>query len=84
MPRDYQPHKRLFWFLREGARIDLDDPPQADLLVQQVLTRGRLGDVRDLLKTLPWNRLRESIRRVNPFLPTEVRMFWEDFLAGHQ
>ena len=40
---------RLFWFLKEKARLDLNKPSSLDLYAQQVLTRGRSTDVKELL-----------------------------------
>ena len=75
---------RLFWFLKEGVHLDLGEPSTLDMVVQQIFTRGNSGDIKQLLKSIPWNRVVESIRRVGPFLPLEVRWFWEDFIASHQ
>lgn len=74
------PEKRLFWFLKEGITLDLDEPSILDMYVQQVLTRGRAEDVKLLLKRLDMNKLTGSLGRINRFLPTEVREFWEDFI----
>ncbi len=76
--------KRLFWFLKEDAHFDLKDSSIRGLYVQQILSRGRIEDVRRLLRILPWQDFTESIRRIGPFLPGEVRMFWEDFIASRQ
>lgn len=75
---------RLFWFLKKGAALDLSEPSSQDLYVQQVVSHGTAGDVKLLLRRLDMGRLKESLERLKRFLPTEVRMFWEDFLAGHQ
>lgn len=77
------PDRRLFWFLREGLQLDLSEPSTLDGYVQQVTTRGGSEDVRQLLKTVPWRKLEGSLQRVKPFLPDEVRRFWEDFVADH-
>lgn len=74
------PEKRLFWFLKEGITLDLDEPSVLDMYVQQVLTRGRLEDAKLLLKRIDIDKLIGSLRRINRFLPTEVREFWEDFI----
>lgn len=76
------PEKRLFWFLRDGVTLDLTEPSAADLYVQQVLTRGTEGDVKTLLSRLDTEQLAAVLRRLQRFLPQEVRRFWEDFL-GH-
>lgn len=44
------PEKRLFWFLKEGVKLDLHDPPQLDMYIQQVVTHGRTEDVQRMLK----------------------------------
>lgn len=77
------PDRRLFWFLREGVQLDLNEPSMADLYVQQVLSRGRADDVRQLLARLERPRFAESFQRVGRFLPVEVRAFWEDYLGDH-
>lgn len=78
---DVVPEKRLFWFLKEGITLDLDEPSMLDMYVQQVLTHGRTEDIKVLLKRLDLKQLKESLERVNPFLPDEVREFWEDFVG---
>lgn len=72
---------RLFWFLKEGTILDLDKPSQLDLYVQQVVTRGRFNDVKLMLKQVSPCRFSESFKRLRHFLPLEVRLFWDDFLA---
>ena len=76
------PEKRLFWFLRNDATLDLTQPSMVDLYVQQVLTRGTEGDVKTLLSRLDAGQLADALRRLERFLPVAVRRFWEDFL-GH-
>lgn len=76
-------NKRLFWFLKEGARLNLDDAATLDMYVQQVVTRGHTQDVKALLNTVPAESLSGSIRRLGRFLPKEVRLFWEDLLGNH-
>ncbi len=77
------PDSRLFWFLREGVRLDLSDPSILDMYVQQVMTRGNMGDVRKMLARVNLQKMRDSLGRLRRFLPREIRMFWEDFVAGH-
>lgn len=76
--------RRLFWFLKEGVSLDLSDPATLDMVIQQVMSRGGAGDVRALLKRIPPGQIRQPFERLKRFLPVEVGMFWEDFLAGHQ
>ncbi len=78
------PKSRLFWFLREGVSLDLTDPSLLALYIQQVITGGRMEDVKGLLRTVPFQQLKESLEGLKRFLPGEVRMFWEDFIVGHQ
>lgn len=77
------PEKRLFWFLKEGVSLDLSDPSSLELYFQQVITRGRTEDVRTLLKAIPPEQLKSTLEKLKRFLPTEIRMFWEDFVAVH-
>lgn len=74
---------RLFWFLKEGISLDLSDPSALELYLQQVMTRGRAEDVRILLKTVTREQLKNTLEKLKRFLPTEVRMFWEDFVEAH-
>ena len=37
---------RLFWFLKEGTEINLQDKAQLDLYIQQILSCGKTEDVR--------------------------------------
>lgn len=76
------PPPRLFWFLRDGVRLDLADPAMADLYVQQIVTHGSANDVKQLLVTVDRPQLKASFGRIRQFLPVEVRGFWDDALAG--
>lgn len=75
--------ERLFWFLKKGAELDLNKAPDLELFMQQVLTRGRADDVRYLLKVVEPFRFEATFRRIEHFLPSGVRTFWNDFLANH-
>jgi hypothetical protein len=33
--------KRLFWFLKEGAELDLSDKTHVDMFIQQTLSKGK-------------------------------------------
>lgn len=77
---DIIPDKNLFWFLKEGITLDLNEPSVLDMYVQQIITRGRAEDVRALLKRLDFMELERSLRRLEHFLPPEVRRFWRDFI----
>ena len=78
------PDRRLFWFLKEGASLDLSDRSGLEMYLQQVMTHGRAEDVRAMLKTIHLKQLRGALGRMKRFLPAEVRMFWEDFVGSHQ
>ena len=54
------PDPKLFWFLKEGIELDLDNPSTLDMYVQQILTRGRAKDVKFLLKTTGIKKFEES------------------------
>lgn len=77
------PESRLFWFLKKGISLDLSDPSNLELYLQQVMTRGGAEDVRTLLKTVTREQLKSALEKLKHFLPAEVRMFWEDFVATH-
>ena len=73
----------LFWFLKPNAVLDLSSEGTRQMYIQQVLTCGRTEDVRELLKSIDSHQLRQSFEQMKRFLPQLVRMFWEDFFAGH-
>ncbi|MEW6214433.1 MAG: hypothetical protein AB1478_04400 [Nitrospirota bacterium] len=73
--------KRLFWYLKEGTEIDLENLSHRDMYVQQVLSHGKTGDIKKMIRILTPEAFRESFRRIKKFLPKEVRMFWEDGLG---
>lgn len=75
--------KNLFWFLKEGTQINLEDPAVLDMYVQQVLSHGGENDVRDLLHHLDPKTFKQSFLRIALFLQPEVRFFWEDFHGRH-
>jgi len=72
---------RLFWFLKEDTELDLSNKAHLDLYVQQILSRGRLADVRRLFERVKRRDFIESFSRLKHFLPKEVRKFWEEWLG---
>jgi len=70
--------KRLFWFLNDGAKLDLSDKADLDMYIQQTISRGRLSDVKKLLSLIPLADFTGSFKRIKKFLPKEVRSFWEE------
>lgn len=78
------PDKRLFWFLKEGIRLNLSEPSVLDMYVQQVISRGSAKDIRVLLKTLKLRQIKDALMRIKRFIPAEVRRFWEDFIADNK
>jgi len=77
------PDKRLFWFLKEGITLDLTEPSPVDMYVQQILSHGRIEEVKDLLKNIDFEQFRQVFLRIKRFLPDEVRMFWEHFIENY-
>lgn len=73
--------KRLFWFLKDNIELDLGSPSALDMYVQQVFMRGITQDIRFLFEKIELSRVKESFRRIKPFLPKEVRLFWEDYFG---
>ena len=43
--------KRLFGYLKEGTELDLKNPSNIDMYVQQVLSHGKTDDVKRIIKT---------------------------------
>jgi hypothetical protein len=72
------PEKRLFWYLKEGVEIDLEDPSQLEMYVQQVFSHGNTEDIRKLVKMIDPQVLIKTFERIKRYLPKEVRSFWED------
>ena len=71
--------KRLFWFLKPRAKLNMSNQADLELYVQQVMTRGRISDVRELLKKMGDKKTNQIFLRLKKFLPFDVRLFWEDF-----
>lgn len=76
------PEKRLFWYLKDDAELNLEDPSQLDMFVQQVLSHGKAEDIRKLMKVIKPEVLKKSFDRIKRYLPKEVRSFWEDGLGN--
>lgn len=74
--------RRLFWFLKPKAELNMSNQADMELYVQQVMTKGRIEDVRALLKSLGDQKTGQIFLRLKRFLPFDVRLFWEDFF-GH-
>ena len=73
--------KRLFWFLEEGTELDLSNKAHLDMYIQQILTRGRTSDIKNLFKIIKPLDFVESFDRIKPFLPKEIKQFWEEGLG---
>ena len=73
----------LFWFVKEGAQFDLDDPSTRQMYVQHVLSRGKEGDIRELLRDIGIQGVKSAFEQCRRFIPVEIRNFWEDFFADH-
>jgi hypothetical protein len=73
--------KRLFWFLKEGTELDFSKRTHLDMYVQQALSKGKISDIKKLLKMVALSEFIESFGRVKSFLPKEVRRFWEEWLG---
>ena len=74
--------KRLFWFIKDGVELDLDNPSQRDMYVQQTLSNGKTEDIKSMLHILTVEAFHESFNRIKRFLPREIRRFWEEGLGG--
>lgn len=75
--------KRLFWFLKDKARLDLSDPGMLEMYIQQIITHGRAKDIKTLFSRLGLAQFKDAFRRVSRFLPFEVRKFWEDAIGNN-
>jgi len=73
--------KNLFWFLKEGTRFDLSKKDHRDMYIQQVLSRGKTADVRELFRIIEASDFQESFGRIRSFLPKEVKRLWEEWLG---
>jgi hypothetical protein len=74
--------KRLFWFLKEGAELDLSNKAHLDLYIKQTLSRGKTSDIRRLFGIVNLADFLESLGRIKNFLPQEVKAFWEEWLGN--
>jgi hypothetical protein len=72
--------KRLFWFLQEGCELDLSNRTHLDMFIQQILTKGKASDVKELFRMVGIRDFIQSFNRIRNFLPKEVRTFWEEWL----
>lgn len=79
---NYYPDKNLFWFLKDGSKFDLSKPVELDMYVQQVITRGRTSNVKEMLNIIERRQLKSSLARLSRFVPPEVNKFWEDFFGN--
>ena len=77
------PNKNLFWFLKNNISLDLTNASDIEQYVQQVLSRGRLEDVKALLAVIDFERFKHVFSRIKRFFPSEVRSFWEDFIESY-
>ena len=78
-----KPDKNLFWFLKDNAELDLANPASLEMHVQQVISRGRMDDVKFLLAQVNSEQLKSVFLKIKGFLAWEVRKFWEDFIEDH-
>ena len=78
-----KPDKNLFWFLKDNTELDLANPASLEMYVQQVISRGRMNDVKFLLAHVNFEQFKNVFLKIKGFLAWEVRMFWEDFIGNH-
>ena len=74
--------KELFWFLKDGVSIGLSNKAFRNMYIQQVLSRGKTSDIKQLFKALNISEIKESFESIKNFLPKEVRPFWEEILGN--
>jgi hypothetical protein len=74
--------KRLFWFLKEGAELDLSKKAHLDLYIKQTLSKGKTSDIKRLFGIVNLADFVESFSRIKNFLPQEVKAFWEEWLGN--
>lgn len=74
------PDRHLFWFVKEDKKLDLNDPSELDMYIQQVITRGGTEDVRVMLRYVDFERLVKSMKRIENFLPDGVGDFWKNYI----
>lgn len=72
-------NKSLFWFLRDGAELNMEKPDHIDLYVQQALSYGHVKDIKELFRIISPNTFWESFSRIKRFLPLQIRKFWEEY-----
>jgi len=75
--------KKLFWFLKDNIFLDLSKTADLEMYMQQVLSKGRLEDVKALLTVVDSKRFKQVFSRMKRFLPREVQAFWEDFIESY-
>ena len=61
--------------------MNLDSVSILDMYVQQVLMRGLRQDIKSLFENIGFIKFKESFKRIKPFLPQEVKRFWEDYFG---
>lgn len=72
---------KFFWYFKEGSEFDTSDSAMLDMYVQQMMMKGRMEDIRQLIRQLGLTTLGETFGRIQRFLPRDVKWFWEDFLG---
>ena len=70
--------QKLFWFLKDGAELDLFNKANLDMYVQQTISRVRFSEVKKLLRSIPFTDFIGSFKRIENFLPKEVKSFWKE------
>lgn len=78
-----RPDKRLFWFLKDDVYLDLSNPSDMDMYIQQIITRGKAEDIKALFKNIDVIQFKNVFERLSRFLPWEVKKFWEDAIGDN-
>jgi len=68
-------NSRLFWFVKDGTKFNFNNQSHKDMYIQQVLTNGNMEDIKNLLKLIKIDELRNSFNRIKKFLPKEISLF---------
>lgn len=69
-----KPKRYIIW--STNKEIDLDDPYQRKIYIEEVLSHGRTEDISEL----DWEEIKELLPQLN--LPERIRKFWEDYFEN--
>lgn len=69
----------LFWYFRDGAELDLNEPWARLVYVKEVLSKGREWDIKELFGLIREDEFKKIFQEIKRHLPKKIKNLWEGY-----